>query len=148
MKAALQREGRRFLRFAVVGLSGVAVNEGVFVAVYRALAGPEALRVNVAGVLGFITSVTTNFLLNDRWTWGDRPKVGGLRGALRRYRAYVTVALGGLGVQLLVLNLLVHTDTLGPKLANLVGIAAGTSVNYLANHLWTFRHRAADGQQD
>src|SRR5262245_27602559 len=83
---------RRLARFLVVGVSGVAVNLGVFTLARAALRGiitgpPRFVAANVAG---FAVSVLTNFALNDSWTWGDR-RVGGRSGLLNRLGKYYLV---------------------------------------------------------
>ena len=67
----------RLFRFGVVGFSGVFVNLAVSEALFRwALLElqPETWRLAVANALGVVVSIFTNFILNDRWTWGDRSK--------------------------------------------------------------------------
>jgi putative flippase GtrA len=131
------------LRFAVVGVSGVLVNEAVFAvtfATFRPLS--ESTRLNVAAVAGFVVSVAWNFWLNSRWTWGDRPKPLSRRAAAARAATYLGTALAALGVQMLVLHALAGRGV-NPLLANLVGIGAATAVNFTGNHWLTFRPAAA-----
>jgi putative flippase GtrA len=59
---------RRFLRFAVVGASGVVVNVGTLAALRR-LAGVQA---NVASAIAIEASILSNFALNHKWTFRDR----------------------------------------------------------------------------
>jgi dolichol-phosphate mannosyltransferase len=144
LQAQLTPSRLRFLRFAVVGGSGVVINEAVFAGVYHlgtTLSAP--VRLNVAAVLGFCVSMVSNFFLNSAWTWGDRKRDPGLASLAARLGSYTAVALIALGVQLAVLNALVGFDLLPPLVANLVGIGAGTVVNFVVNNFWTFRDRGS-----
>ena len=67
----------RFVRFGLVGVSGIGVNMAVTAAALATLpAFTHVDRFSVAIILGIAISIFTNFLLNDRWTWGDRRKPG------------------------------------------------------------------------
>ncbi len=148
-------QSTRLLRFCVVGGTGVVVNMSVFWAVLLLAedAWPTWFVHNAAGVLGFAVSCLGNFFLNDAWTWGDRRAVTRMP-LLQRLGSYFLVALGALAIQLLVLNgttalfenaLPEAYSSWGPHLANLLGIAAGTVVNFVLNHLWTFRKQNEAG---
>lgn len=134
----------RFLKFAVVGASGVVVNMGVFVAAFDFFfvgLGDES-RLMWAGVLAVGVSILTNFLLNDAWTWGDREKGGALHFAWRLAKYFTVASIAGV-VQLVVLWLLVRAG-LDEHVSNLAGIVAGIGINYVANNWWTFRAGADD----
>jgi dolichol-phosphate mannosyltransferase len=135
-------ERRRFVRFCVVGGSGVLVNMAIFSIARIALDGmPELVRENCAVLAGFVVSCLTNFLINDRWTWGDRRESAG-RTFLQRMIAYCLVALAAGAVQLAAFNALLPllpSWAWRAHVANLVGIALGTIVNFIVNNRWTFR---------
>ena len=134
----LAKERIRLMRFAVVGASGVLVNAGVFELSYALLEHQvsESIRMNTSALFGFAVSFTTNFLANNFWTWGDRQEEAQLSFS-KRFAAYFAVAGSALVVQLAVLNLL--SSAMEPRWANILGIGAGTIVNFTINHLWTFR---------
>ncbi len=149
----------RLLKFAVVGFSGVFVNLAVFNLTYYA--GLDGLlsgdpRFVLANAAGFVTSVFTNFLLNDFWTWGDRRK-GDLRHWFKRLVKFYITASGAGTVQLLTawisLTIVwVPLDPtplgykLAPSLGVLTGIGCGMVINFTASHLWAFRD--ASSSQD
>ena len=60
-------ERRRFLRFAVVGTLGAAVDFGVF----NALRASTSLSPVVCSVLSFTAAVLHNFLWNRYWTYPE-----------------------------------------------------------------------------
>ena len=59
----------QFIKFCVVGASGMAVDFGI------TFLGKEKLRLNkyVANSLGFISAASTNYVLNRLWTF-HRPR--------------------------------------------------------------------------
>lgn len=147
-------ESRRFIRFCVVGASGVLVNLGVFWLTMYALADSSFTsdrRFVVSNGVGFVVSLITNFILNDGWTWRDRRGDSAL---LRRFIQFAFVASIAGGVQLSVayvarawlptllgpLGLVRLTET-G---AVLTGIAVATVINFVANHFWTWGAARAD----
>jgi dolichol-phosphate mannosyltransferase len=139
---------RRLARFLVVGLSGIAVNLGVFTLVRAALRGVVTgpVRFALSNVAGFGVSVLTNFALNDSWTWGDR-RVGGKGGVLSRLgKYYLVCSLAGI-VQLGVAWTCHVAGGIEEHLSVLVGIGLATGINFLANHFWTFRI-APEGSTD
>jgi dolichol-phosphate mannosyltransferase len=116
----------RFLRFCIVGLSGVAVNTSVFLGLL--MLGLPAL---VSAGLSAETALLWNFALNDRWTWHKQ----GERWPVRLGRYHV-VGIAGIAVNLAVLAVMVRTTA--PLPANLLGIAAATMLGYFANDRWTW----------
>jgi putative flippase GtrA len=61
------RERIRFLRFAVVGIIGAAIDFGVMNLLTRGL----AVRLVIAGTISFIAAVLSNFIWNRYWTYPD-----------------------------------------------------------------------------
>jgi dolichol-phosphate mannosyltransferase len=140
----LSSEGlRRFIKFAVVGASGVLVNMGVFALcaeiAFSDLSGE--LRNVLAGIVGVVVSILSNFLLNDAWTWRDRRREGSRHFLTRMGKYYVVAGIAGT-VQIGVLYALSGPMDLNAYLSNFAGIVAGVLINFFVNNLWTFR---ADG---
>jgi len=135
---------QRFLKFCVVGASGVPVNLLLTYLGHAVLfAGlAPAWRDGLALLLGIGVSIFTNFLLNDIWTWRDRGKRRTFFGRLARF---YLVCSGAAALQWGVAYALSRWLALYLLLAQLVGIALATVVNFVANNLWTF-HR--DGPDD
>ena len=123
---------KTFLKFGVVGASGVAVNLIAFTALMRLgmskyLASPIAIEV----------SIITNFLLNDFWTFSardmnDRIHIRGLK-----FNAVSFVALAVSYSTFLLLSVL---DPQGvPQVHQAIGIVPATLINYFLNSYWTFK---------
>ena len=128
----------RFVRFGLVGGSGVVVNNLVLVALVEVL---HVLPVPAA-VVATECAIVSNFLLNDRWTFADR-RGSASRSWLRRLASYNLLTLGGLVLSVGVLALLHGVAGAHYLLANVVGIGAGTLWNYGSNHQWTWARRHA-----
>ncbi len=158
----LRADAVQFVKFALVGLSGVVVNVVVFSAtllVWLALTGhitsagdvahsltglvtkstQDVPRVAdyVANALGFAVSVMTNYYLNRHWTFRSTGRVS------RELPKFVTVSLIAYACNLAVFSL--ARTQLGPVVSQLIAIAVVMPINYVANKLWSFRH-AGDGR--
>jgi len=125
----------RMLRFGIVGASGVVVNQGLLMLLH----GGAGLPLLPSSLLAIETSIITNFVLNSVWTWkidlGRSPR-SWLRKAAQYHAATVLSAFAG---NVLVLMTLAHVFGVDYRIANLVGIAAGSGLNYLAGEFWIFR---------
>ena len=122
-------------RFAVVGLSGVVVNQGLLMLLHGTLGAPLLL----SSLVAIETSILTNFLLNHTWTWRvPLGEPGLLRRAVQYHAAAVMAAFAG---NVIVLMSAVELFGVDYRIANLVGIAVGTAINFTANELWVFRTR-------
>ena len=138
----MKRSGEltRFLKFALVGASGVGVNEGLYWLLTR-LAGLVGSLDIWAVVIGTETSVITNFILNNYFTFADRRQPG-LKSFLKRLLRFNLVCLAGVGITVGVFYIL--TRSFGVQepydlLALLAGIAVAMLWNYLANNWWTWK---------
>jgi putative flippase GtrA len=128
----------RVARFALVGLSGVLVN----LAALHLFAAVLEIQDVVASALAIETSIVTNFLLNDGFTFGDRRELGA--GIVRRALRYHAVCLAGGVVQLatFVLVAVALRRLLGrPELDALryVAQSAGIGVAFAVNYLGSLR---------
>ncbi len=111
----------RFIKFNLVGLSGVLVNEGVLVL----LVSVGVYFVN-ASVLAIEVSIISNFLLNDFWTFHDR-RHGHIVTRLLKFNGLMLI---GLLVNLAILYLGTNFLSIYYAVSNLIGIAAAFLVRY------------------
>jgi dolichol-phosphate mannosyltransferase len=123
---------KEFIKFAVVGGSGVLVNMGFFY-VFTRFAG---IQIEFASPMAIEISILTNFLLNNAWTFRRRDTHIGFGGRMLRYHLVTAVAAI---VNYLTLLLLTNVVGLLDLLANLIGIALGTFINFFLNSMWTWR---------
>jgi len=122
-----------FVKFCIIGASGVLVNLGVFTALL-------ALGVSkfVASPIAIQCSIFTNFLGNNYWTFRWRNLVGGFHGRGLRFNA---VSILSLGISYSTFLALSHAfPAVAPQVHQLIGIVPAILVNYFLNSYWTFRH--------
>jgi dolichol-phosphate mannosyltransferase len=120
---------RKFVKFLVVGGTGVIVNEGLL----AILTEIYAVQLSIAGFIAIESSILSNFHLNNYWTWRDKHH----KPFLMRLLQYHYVALIAGSVNYLILIGLSDIG-LHHLIANLVGIGFGTVINFLLNNYWTF----------
>jgi len=77
----------------MVGVSGVIVNLGVL----GVLADLFELQINLASAIAIETSINTNFLMNEVWTFRDHEK--GQQGLARRWLQFHVVSFFGAALQ-------------------------------------------------
>ena len=123
----------QFMRFCLVGASGVGVNYLVMRAGYEVLALPYVL----SSIAAFLAATVSNFTLNKIFTFRDPQK--GLAFVCKQFGRYLSVTLIGLAINLGVLVALVEGMRLNPVAANLAGVLVATVSNFLGNKLYAFR---------
>ncbi len=121
-----------FVKFALVGGSGVLVNMGCFFVLTR----PVNLGIEVASPIAIEISILSNFFLNNLWTFRRRKTGVSLFSRILRY--HIVTGLAGI-VNYLTLLLLANVLGMHDLVANLCGIALGTLINFFLNSLWTWR---------
>ncbi|ERN42698.1 putative membrane protein [Rubidibacter lacunae KORDI 51-2] len=121
---------QRFLRFGIVGFSGVFVDMGAFY-VLRDLLGLGLTRGAIASAE---LAIFNNFVWNDLWTFGDiSARQRGWRSRLKRLVKFNLVCLAGLILNVLLVNLQFNVFDVNEYLAKLVAIAAVTLWNFWIN---------------
>jgi dolichol-phosphate mannosyltransferase len=125
---------KEFIKFGIVGGSGVLVNMGLLYALTRFLSVP----LEIASPIAIWISILTNFFLNNLWTFRERNTHVPFWSRLARYHLVSGVAGG---VNYLTLLLLVNQLGMNDMLSNLIGIGIGTVINYTMNSFWTWRVR-------
>ncbi len=135
----------RFMKFAAVGLSGVAVNLG-FLYVFAELL---VLGETWSSALAIELSILSNFVLNNAFTFRDR-NADARAGFLHRFGRYNLVSLVGLGIQLataagmrafLVWALALPEIGAWRYPSQLAGIALAMGWNFMTNFHWTWSQR-------
>ena len=119
----------KFLKFGVVGFSGVLVNFGV---TYLC---KERLRWNkyLSNILGFVVAATTNYILNRLWTFqSENPQIG------VEYVKYFAIALVGLGLDTLTVYLLNGKLKWNFYLSKVFAVGVSTLWNFFGNLMFTF----------
>lgn len=127
----------RFWKFALVGASGVLVNMITLIFLAEFV---DAHKV-IAWMFAVGLSILSNFLLNNAFTWRDVRHSSRIHFLLRGALAY-PVAIMGIGANFAVYYPLlkyVSDDFPWYAIFNLLGIIAGTSVNFILSSRLVFR---------
>jgi putative flippase GtrA len=131
------RTGNQFIRFALVGSSGVLTNLGV----YSGLIYLLGVHYLIAASISFVTAMSGNFILNLRWTFKTHGQ--GVKAIRDQYLRYAMVTLISYGINIAALWLLVDFWHWHKVLAQLMAIAMTTLSNFLGSKLWAFKLNGA-----
>jgi dolichol-phosphate mannosyltransferase len=128
----------RFLRFALVGLSGVFVD----MAVLYFLSDPSTFGWGLtrSKVIAASTAVLNNFVWNDFWAFGDiAARQPGMRHRFRRLLGFAAICGLGIGLNVVLLNLMFNLLQMNRYVANLIAIAIVTGWNFFLNSKLNWR---------
>ncbi|MEG4960153.1 MULTISPECIES: glycosyltransferase [unclassified Microcoleus] len=126
----------RFLRFGVVGFSGVFVDMGVFYLLRTVL----GLGLTRSAIFSAEVAIINNFLWNDLWTFRDISKrQPGKRQGLKRLLKFNTICLIGLMMNVLLVNVLFNVFKVNEYWAKLIAIATVTLWNFWINMKLSWR---------
>ncbi|MEM9906702.1 MAG: glycosyltransferase [Cyanobacteria bacterium P01_D01_bin.44] len=125
---------KRFLRFGVVGFSGVFVD----MALLFLLSDPSTLAWGLtrSKIIASEIAILNNFIWNDAWTFADiAQSQKGWQARLKRFLKFNLICLGGLILNVLLLNLFFNVVFGGQYryLANFIAIALVTVWNFWLN---------------
>jgi putative flippase GtrA len=140
------RERKRFVRFAVVGAIGFAVDFLSF-NLFRSGFG---ISPEISSILSFLVAVTSNFIWNRYWTYPDsrsKPVIGQLV-------QFITVNVFGLGIRTgifilikqplvsifenISISLPLESYVLGENLALAIVVVIVMFWNFFVNRYWTY----------
>lgn len=123
---------KTFIKFAIVGASGVLVNLGIFTLLIEA-----GMNKFIASPIAIESSIISNFLFNNFWTFAGRKNNDMLHLRGLKFNIVSFVALGiSYSTFILVSLLFPHTV---PQIHQTIGIIPATLVNYFLNSYWTFK---------
>ena len=124
----------KFIKFGVVGVSGVVVDFAITYLLKEKL----RLQQYVSNAIGFITAATTNYYLNRIWTFhSNDPNIS------LEYGRFILISMIGLGINTLILWLLVSKFKWNFYVAKISAIGVVTVWNFFANLAFTFANSAA-----
>ncbi|AKD02390.1 GtrA family protein [Pontibacter korlensis] len=129
MSESLQSLFFKFLKFGVVGFSGLLLDFGVTYLV------KEKLRWNkyIANSLGFLLASASNYYLNRIWTFHSAdPEIGW------QYSKFLAAALIGLILNNLIIYLLTNRTGINFYIAKFCAIVLVFFWNFFINYLYTF----------
>ncbi len=123
-------------RFYTVGASGFVVN---YVISLLFTGGISEMWYLHANVIGIIVSITTNFILNKTWTFGDRDFK--LKKTISQYGKFVMFSSLGALVQLGMVYFLVDNVEIVYPLALILAVMVAAFGNFVLNKKWTFKEK-------
>ncbi|MBV0901749.1 GtrA family protein [Haloarcula salina] len=132
----------RIGRFASVGVIGATLET----AVVAVLAGAFGISPLLAKAAGAELSISTMFVINDRWTFANEGR-SDAGSSIRRWQKSHCVRIVGLTVAFATLYVLTSVVAITlvfkgfdvwPVVANTIGIGVGMTINYVAECLFTW----------
>lgn len=126
--AIANRVFRQFVKFSLVGGSGVVVNSALLFALHEWL----SVRLLIASPIAVEAAILNNFFWNNLWTF----RAGGT--SLRRLAKFNLVSLVGMAITTGILYFLAEHYGLHYLLANLIAIGVATFWNFTLNLFWTW----------
>jgi dolichol-phosphate mannosyltransferase len=138
-----KRASVRFLskaaRFYTIGASGLAVNYLISLLFATEIASIWYLHANVVGI---ISSMTTNFVLNKIWTFEDRDFA--LRRTLIQYGKFIGFSSIGALIQLGFVFYLVENYSLMYPQALILAVLLAAFGNFILNKKFTFKENLSE----
>jgi len=133
-----------FIKFCLIGGSGMIVDlTFVFISMQifsNLVFISQSFRFRIARVIGFVFALTSNFLLNRRFTFA-KAHIGHI---YRQYVLFFIVSLIGFGVNWSI-SVYLHENTVFFNthylVAALMGIIAGTLINFCGSKFIVFNHK-------
>ncbi len=120
----------RFIRFVIVGFSGVSIDIAIFYLLREAM----GFGLTGSAMLSAEAGIINNFLWNDLWTFGDISRSQcDWRKRVKRLLKFNLICLTGLIFNLLIVNLLFNLFGINEYLAKLIAIATVTLWNFWVN---------------
>ncbi|MBD2150536.1 glycosyltransferase [Pseudanabaena sp. FACHB-1277] len=139
----LRFPAKRFLKFGLVGFSGVFVDMAIFYLLSDA--STLAWGLTRSKVIAAEVAVLNNFLWNDLWTFRDLAQQQfGWKKLIKRFVKFNLICLLGIGLNLIILNLLFNYFGVNKYIANLIAIAIVTIWNFWFNLKLSWRVTETD----
>jgi putative flippase GtrA len=133
----LYRSGKQFVKFAVVGAVGTAVNLAVLKATLIVWgqfneSTPFVVEAFASG-LAFAVAVVNNYLLNRWWTFRSSGTMG------TEFLKFLVVSVAGLVLNEAVFYIFRAQLDLNVLVSQLLAIVCVLPFNFIVNKLWSFR---------
>ena len=126
------RTWKRFIKFAIVGGTGVIVNTGIL----ALLTEYFGVYYRISSIAAIEAAILWNFFLNNAWTFKSSTNKASLWHKALKFQV---ISIGGALINWAVLVLLTEYTGIFYIVSNLIGIAVATAWNYLLNVSYTWR---------
>jgi dolichol-phosphate mannosyltransferase len=127
------RTWKRFIKFCIVGGSGVIVNMGVLYALTELL----SVEYKISSIFAIQTAIITNFAFNNAWTFNKSTNKSPL---LIKFAKFEAISIVGAVINWGVLVGLTELAGIYYILSNLIGIIIATVWNYTMNVFYTWKN--------
>jgi dolichol-phosphate mannosyltransferase len=129
----------KFLKFCIVGGTGVIVNAGMLWLVTEV----TGLDYRISSFAAIETAIISNFFLNYFWTFRER-RTNQPHETFRTFLKFnFSSGLTAITINWGLLVLLTEVFGLYYQWSNLIGIIVGTLSNFLFSHFWTFKTKSS-----
>jgi len=126
-------------RFYTVGASGFIVN--YLISLFFTSGGYDMWYLH-ATTIGIFASITSNFVLNKIWTFGDRDFK--IKKTISQYGKFAMFSSLGALVQLGMVYFLVDGNSMAYPLALIIAVITAAFGNFVLNKKWTFKEKLLD----
>ena len=126
-------------RFYTVGASGFIVN--YLISLFFTSGGYDMWYLH-ATTIGIFASITSNFVLNKIWTFGDRDFK--IKKTISQYGKFAMFSSLGALVQLGMVYFLVDGNNIAYPLALIIAVITAAFGNFVLNKKWTFKEKLLD----
>ncbi|MBZ4682644.1 MAG: hypothetical protein PWP46_1072 [Fusobacteriaceae bacterium] len=143
---------RMFLKFGIVGASGVVVNLLVFSTLTYVFDMKSSV---LAATISFLFAVTNNFIWNFLWTFKDKATNKTIK---EKYINFMVISLVNFVINLIFLEIFIRVFSnvnflkenlkFVKVLAQLFAIGIATIFNFLGNYFITFKDKKIEGEVD
>ena len=124
-------QNKRLVKYLLVGVMGVAINQGVFVLTV------DFVPYLVAGLLGSAVSIFANYIMNDSWTWRENGAAGFGQWLWRAVK-YGATRVVGVGIGLVALYVFVDLIGIEKSISNVLRIGVGVVWGFGASEKWVW----------
>ena len=126
-------------RFYTVGASGFVVN--YLISLFFTSGGYDMWYLH-ATTIGIFASITSNFILNKIWTFGDIDFK--IKKTISQYGKFAMFSSLGALVQLGMVYFLVDGNSMAYPLALIIAVITAAFGNFVLNKKWTFKEKLLD----
>ena len=126
-------------RFYTVGASGFIVN--YLISLFFTSGGYDMWYLH-ATTIGIFASITSNFILNKIWTFGDGDFK--IKKTISQYGKFAMFSSLGALVQLGMVYFLVDGNSMAYPLALIIAVITAAFGNFVLNKKWTFKEKLLD----
>lgn len=124
----------KFIRFSITGGLGTITNLIIFYIICDIFKLPS----NLGAIVAFLFAVTQNYFINHFWTFKNLSIFKSA--SFIDYIKFVGISLIGLGINLIIMNLILYYYKLPLKvIAQFFGIIGGLIFNFFGSKLFVFK---------